>query len=202
MSRHRLHIAILVHSQIIYEGLHAVLSQSDIDCAICKVDSLDDLEVILHSKKVDLLITNPLLLVNREKEVKRMRKNHPHFSIVGINLGIVDNHSLALLDSSFTIFDTTEQVLSKLQKAGNNNELKVTLNDDNLTDRELDVLTKLVHGFSNKEIADSLNISIHTVVTHRKNITTKTGIRSQSGLTIYAISKRIISIEDVDLQNH
>ncbi|MEA4948797.1 MAG: LuxR C-terminal-related transcriptional regulator, partial [Petrimonas sp.] len=53
-----------------------------------------------------------------------------------------------------------------------------------------------------KEIADSLNISIHTVVTHRKNITSKTGIRSQSGLTIYAISKRIISIEDVDFQNH
>ncbi len=199
MSRHQLHITIMVHSPIIYEGLHTVLSQSDMDCVICKVDSLDDLEAILHSKKVDILITNPLLLVNREKDVKRIRKNNPHFSIVGINLGIVDSHSLALLDSSFTIFDTTEQVLSKLQKAGNNNKLKVTTNDDNLTERELDVLTKLVNGFSNKEIADSLNISIHTVVTHRKNITTKTGIRSQSGLTIYAISKKIISIEEVDL---
>ncbi|MDO5664684.1 MAG: response regulator transcription factor [Bacteroidia bacterium] len=199
MNRHRLHIVIMVHSQIIYEGLHTVLSQSDMDCMICKVDSLDDLEDILHSKKIDVLITNPLLLVNREKEVKRIRKNHPHFSIVGINLGIVDNHSLSLLDSSFTIFDTAEQVLSKLQKAGSNSELKITSNDDNLTERELDVLTKLVHGYSNKEIADSLNISIHTVVTHRKNITTKTGIRSQSGLTIYAISKKIISIEDVDL---
>lgn len=202
MSRHRLHIAIMVHSQIIYEGLHTVLSQSDIDCIICKVDSLDDLADILHSKKVDLLIINPLLLVNREKEVRRIRKNYPDFSIVGINLGIVDNHSLALLDASFTIFDTTEQVLFKLQKTRNNSELKAPSNDDNLTDRELDVLTRLVHGYSNKEIADSLNISIHTVVTHRKNITTKTGIRSQSGLTIYAISKKIIQIEDVDLQNH
>ncbi|MDO5523936.1 MAG: response regulator transcription factor [Bacteroidia bacterium] len=202
MNRHRLHIAIMVHSPIIYEGLHAVISQSEMDCIICKPNSLDDLENVLHSQKVDILITNPLLLVNREKEVKRIRKNYPDFSIVGVNLGIVDNHSLSLLDSSFTIFDTAEQVLSKLQKAGNNSEPKVTANDDNLTERELDVLTKLVHGFSNKEIADSLNISIHTVVTHRKNITAKTGIRSQSGLTIYAITKRIISIEDVDLQNH
>ncbi|HHV87076.1 MAG TPA: response regulator transcription factor [Petrimonas sp.] len=202
MSRHRLHIAIMVHSQIIYEGLHTVLSQSEIDCIICKVDSLDDLADILHSKKVDLLIINPLLLVNREKEARKIRKNHPGLSIVGINLSIVDNHSLALLDSSFTIFDTVEQVLSKLQRIGIDSELKAPSNDDNLTDRELDVLTQLVHGYSNKEIADSLNISIHTVVTHRKNITSKTGIRSQSGLTIYAISKRIISIEDIDLQNH
>ncbi|MPM34175.1 hypothetical protein SDC9_80757 [bioreactor metagenome] len=202
MSRHRLHIAIMVHSQIIYEGLHTVLSQSEIDCIICRVDSLDDLADILHSKKVDLLIINPLLLVNREKEARKIRKNHPGLSIVGINLSIVDNHSLALLDASFTIFDTVEQVLSKLQRIGINSELKAPSNDDNLTDRELDVLTQLVHGYSNKEIADSLNISIHTVVTHRKNITSKTGIRSQSGLTIYAISKRIISIEDVDFQNH
>lgn len=202
MSRHRLHIAIMVHSQIIYEGLHTVLSQSEIDCIICRVDSLDDLADILHSKKVDLLIINPLLLVNREKEARKIRKNHPGLSIVGINLSIVDNHSLALLDASFTIFDTVEQVLSKLQRIGINSELKAPSNDDNLTDRELDVLTQLVHGYSNKEIADSLNISIHTVVTHRKNITSKTGIRSQSGLTIYAISKRIISIEDIDLQNH
>ena len=189
MNRQRLHIAIMVNSQIIYEGVYAILSQSDIGCIICKVDSLDDLEEILPSRRVDLLIVNPLLLVNREKEIKRIRKNHPDFSIVGIHLGIVDNQSLALLDSSFTLFDTAEQILSRLEKTGTGNESKLPTNDDNLTERELDVLTQLVHGHSNKEIADSLNISIHTVMTHRKNIAAKTGIRSQSGLTIYAISK-------------
>ena len=59
----------------------------------------------------------------------------------------------------------------------------------------MDVLIHLVHGLSNKEIADKLNISIHTVVSHRKNIIQKTGIKSQAGLTIYAISKKIISID-------
>ena len=68
--------------------------------------------------------------------------------------------------------------------------------DESLSEREIEVLTGIVNGFSNKEIAESLNISVHTVVTHRKNITAKTGIRSQSGLTIYAISKEIISIDD------
>ena len=202
MNRQRLHIAIMVNSQIIYEGVYAILSQSDIGCIICKVDSLDDLEEILPSRRVDLLIVNPLLLVNREKEIKRIRKNHTDFSIVEIHLGIVDNQSLALLDSSFTLFDTAEQILSRLEKTGTGNESKLPTNDDNLTERELDVLTQLVHGHSNKEIADSLNISIHTVMTHRKNIAAKTGIRSQSGLTIYAISKKIVQIEDVSPQAH
>jgi DNA-binding NarL/FixJ family response regulator len=92
--------------------------------------------------------------------------------------------------------------LSRLEKTGTGNESKLPTNDDNLTERELDVLTQLVHGHSNKEIADSLNISIHTVMTHRKNIAAKTGIRSQSGLTIYAISKKIVQIEDVSPQAH
>jgi DNA-binding NarL/FixJ family response regulator len=200
MDKHRLHIAIMVYSHIIYEGLHNIISQSDMDCLMCKVDSLDDLEHILHSKNIDILITNPMQLVNREKELRKIRRNYPDLSVVGINLGVIDTDLLSLLDSSFTIFDSVENVMHKLQKAGNNTEQKSKANDDNLTEREIEVLTRLVHGLSNKEIADSLNISIHTVITHRKNITAKTGIRSQPGLTIYAISKKIISIEDIDLQ--
>ena len=48
-----------------------------------------------------------------------------------------------------------------------------------LSERETEVLEQLVNGLSNKEIADKLNISIHTVISHRKNITQKTGIKSQ-----------------------
>lgn len=199
MSSQQLHIAVMVQSPIIYEGLYTLLSQSELDCAITKVDSLDDLEEVLDSRKMDILIANPLLLVNREKEVKRIRKHFPHFCIAGIHVSIVDNQSLALLDTSFTLFDDVELILSKLQKACNNNRPNVTVNDDNLTEREVDVLRKLVHGCSNKEIADSLNISIHTVVTHRKNIASKTGIRSQAGLTIYAISKKIVEIDGVEI---
>lgn len=197
MNKQKLHIAVMEPSQIIYEGLYAVLSQSNMECDICKVNSPDDLEQLLHFRKIDLLITNTLQLTNREKEIKKIRKSHPVLSIVGINSGIIDNRLLSLLDASFTIFDSAEQIISILQKAGNKKaENKTATEDNNLTDREIDVLVKLVHGFSNKEIAESLNISIHTVVTHRKNITTKTGIRSQSGLTIYAISKKIVSIDN------
>lgn len=197
MSRKRLQIIILEHSQIIFEGVHAVLSQSDLECNIGRVESLEELENILPSKGIDTLIINPLQLANREREIKRIKKNHPNLSIVGIQSGVIDNQLQSLLDHSFTIFDTEEEIISILRQSNRSCSIfKDTEEDDNLTDREIDVLTKLAHGFSNKEIADMLSISIHTVVTHRKNITLKTGIRSQSGLAIYAISKNIVSIKD------
>jgi len=64
-----------------------------------------------------------------------------------------------------------------------------------LSERETDVLRLLAKGLSNKEIADKLNISVHTVNTHRKNIMDKTDIRSLAGLTVYAVTKDIISLD-------
>ena len=69
-------------------------------------------------------------------------------------------------------------------------------NRDTITERETDVLKLLAEGKSNKEIADKLNISINTVITHRKNISQKTGIKSVSGLTIYAVVQNLISLDD------
>lgn len=56
-----------------------------------------------------------------------------------------------------------------------------------LSQREIDVLKLVASGYINKEIADTLQISINTVLTHRKNITAKLGIKSVSGLSVYAM---------------
>lgn len=69
-----------------------------------------------------------------------------------------------------------------------------------LTLREREVLKLVGTGFSNKEIADALFISTHTVISHRKNITEKLGIKSISGLTIYAVLNKIIDSEKLDIQ--
>ncbi len=62
-----------------------------------------------------------------------------------------------------------------------------------LSQREIEVLCQLAKGLTNKEIADKLFISINTVLTHRKNISAKLGIRSVSGLSVYAIMNGYIS---------
>ena len=62
-----------------------------------------------------------------------------------------------------------------------------------LSDRETEVLLLVAQGCSSKEIADRLNISIHTVNTHRKNITHKTGIKSVAGLAVYAMLHNLIN---------
>ncbi len=62
-----------------------------------------------------------------------------------------------------------------------------------LSDREKDVLIALTKGLTNKEIADKLHISTHTVISHRKNIVRKTGIKAVSGLTLYALFNNLVS---------
>ena len=69
---------------------------------------------------------------------------------------------------------------------------------EELSDREKDVLIQVVRGLSNKEIADVLCISTHTVITHRKNIAHKLNIHSSAGLTIYAIVNKLVDINSME----
>ena len=68
---------------------------------------------------------------------------------------------------------------------------------DELSDREIEILVSVAQGLLNKEIADRHNISINTVITHRKNITRKTGIKTVPGLTVYAILNGYVDINSV-----
>ena len=55
----------------------------------------------------------------------------------------------------------------------------------------------VVRGMTNKEIADVLFLSIHTVITHRRNIAKKLQIHSPAGLTIYAIVNNLVEISEI-----
>ena len=67
-----------------------------------------------------------------------------------------------------------------------------------LSAREKEILVSVAQGLLNKEIADKHNISINTVITHRKNITRKTGIKTVPGLTVYAILNNLIDIKEIE----
>ncbi len=69
---------------------------------------------------------------------------------------------------------------------------------EELSAREKEILVCVAKGMLNKEIADAENISIHTVITHRKNITRKTGIKTVAGLTVYALLNNLIDINTIE----
>lgn len=71
-------------------------------------------------------------------------------------------------------------------------------NTEMLSEREREIVSAIVRGLTNKQIADTLYISVNTVLTHRKNISRKLNIRSVSGLTIYAIVNKIVDINELN----
>lgn len=100
------------------------------------------------------------------------------------------NHDI--LNISLCEEDLINRLSKIISSIGDTRSLPAT----ELSSREIDVLKLVALGYLNKEIADKLSISINTVLTHRKNITAKLGIRSASGLSVYAIMNGHISTSD------
>lgn len=78
-----------------------------------------------------------------------------------------------------------------------NSSLPIPEEERDLSAREIEVLVLVSKGCINKEIADKLNISLTTVITHRKNITEKLGIKSVSGLTMYAVMNGYVEADRI-----
>ena len=91
---------------------------------------------------------------------------------------------------------TPEQLIEQLQQIFEAAPQQEFEGSKELSTREIDVLQLVAKGITNKEIADKLNISLNTVLTHSKNITTKLGIKTVSGLTFYAIMNGFLSGEE------
>lgn len=89
--------------------------------------------------------------------------------------------TLSLQSDVSTLIDSLQSIFDKMIKTAKQE------NQEELSSREVEVLKLITRGLINKEIADELCISLNTVLTHRKNITSKLGIKTVSGLTFYAM---------------
>jgi DNA-binding NarL/FixJ family response regulator len=84
-----------------------------------------------------------------------------------------------------------------MEKKPDSDLVKHTKEHEDLSEREKDIVRSVAKGLSNKEIADEHFISIHTVITHRRNISRKLAIHSSAGLTVYAILNKLVDIEEL-----
>ena len=111
---------------------------------------------------------------------------------------VIDSALLKNYDDSFSLYDEPKILEGKLNKLLNvSEEIVTTGGQDILSVREKEIVTCVVKGMTNKEIADALFLSAHTVITHRRNIARKLQIHSPAGLTIYAIINKLIELQDI-----
>ncbi len=110
---------------------------------------------------------------------------------------IPDNNAIKhFILNSCSSKDTYEKFYSFFHTS-DKDEKELKSDTSMLSDREIDVLKEVARGFSNKEIAEKLYISINTVISHRKNITDKLDIKSISGLTVYALMNNLIIPDEI-----
>jgi DNA-binding NarL/FixJ family response regulator len=191
-------VAIAETSYIIRKGLVYVLSKLPCVAKVVEMDENDDIPYQTGILSPDAIIINPMLLGHSlRQDVKQQLKVSKSTSVIALAYNLADEKFYRSYDGIIRINDAENKIEEALTSCFEKNG--TTVEQEELSDREKDILISLVRGMSNKEIADFHHISIHTVITHRRNIGRKLGIHSVSGLTVYAILNKFVDIKDISL---
>ena len=186
-------ILIIEPSEVIAEGLKVVFSEQTRYRILEPLTSLDDVDSRLSMFDPDIVILNPTL-----PGVNEFFMAHADdCNIVALAYQFAPQSVMRQFDMVIDITDSRGSILDKVVRLVGQASKSHTGNtngpdDYELTKRETSVLVLVAKGLMNKEIAETLNVSVHTVITHRKNIMHKTGIKSVAGLTIYAMLHNLI----------
>lgn len=162
------------YSIVAFAGKHAPISN--------KLKELKDIIIRYYPEKNNYLLNAVLLeIILCEQDLASHCKIEDKLFVPAVKLVELQ------LKKNGTVLYTDESV----NDTGEKNKTDV------LSDREKDILIGITKGLSNKEIADTLCLSVHTVTTHRRNISQKLQIHSTAGLIIYAIANKLVDIEDI-----
>ncbi len=121
--------------------------------------------------------------------------------IIALEVGRLDRYAQAQYDAVISIVDELETISEKIHSLIVDEDASPDGDKDKdlLSQREKEIVALVVKGMTNKEIADTLFLSVHTVITHRRNIARKLEIHSATGLTIYAIVNKLVDLSEIKL---
>lgn len=192
-------LIIVEPSPIVIAGLLDFFEDINQIQIVSKLDNIDDLQEKMIVHNPELLIINPLMFgYSNNNFIKQINQNYPQTICIALVTTFIDKNFLKFFREKIELSDNKQKVVSKIMSLLNNNDEASSQNDSiDLSNRETDVLICVAKGMTNKDISEFLNISIHTVITHRKNIIRKTGIKSVSGLTVYALLNNLIEESEV-----
>lgn len=186
---------VVVHKcDVVRRGLAEIL-RTNSDNHVIDLARIDDLLLFpLIQDNVLVIVSQSLFETNRQFVLEMLN------ACVGKEfLWLDDAFDSCRNDNSICLSDSCAMILHKVEK------LKRKFDDNKpddctveLSKREKDVLRLVALGHTNKEIAEELFLSIHTVISHRKNIVDKTGIKTTPGLTMYALLKRVVDMSEFD----
>ena len=190
------HVTVLVLSEspIIAAGIASLLAGRKDPTVTALMTDLAGLPDALHTHKAIAVMADPLLLPpERIAPLKAESPWNPHF--IAVYSSALPRSVTREYDAALSVYDPPEQFISLITKA-----VAEEIDEDTsreLSPREKDVVIGIVKGLSNKEIAAEINVSVNTVMTHRRNIASKLQIHSPAGLTIYAIVSKLVSIDEL-----
>ena len=192
-------IAIADPSVIVLNGLAALLHDLPEYEVVLQSDDMHTVMTRLRILRPEVLIINPVMIDHSKRRmVRSLFEEFADMRVVALVSAFFENSILRQYQGVIEITDDLQRIKSTL------NQVVIQRNNDDadvdsslLSDREKDVLICLAKGQKNNEIAENLNISASTVITHRKNIVRKTGIKSVSALTVYAILNNLLEEKDI-----
>ena len=190
-------ILIVVPSAIAAKGLEQVfndLGEFEV-CAILR--DINGQE--LRSMAPDVVIVDPEIFDYASRSsVKARVAEYSDAAVLAFTIGPLDEDQQRQYDGIIGLMDTPPAIIKKVRAALEDRTEAPRSEGEELSQREKEILICVAKGMLNKEIADQYNISIYTVITHRKNITRKTGIKTVAGLTVYALLNNLIDMNSVE----
>ena len=196
-------LVIADNSPIVRSGLIAVLRHiPGLKIQPYEVQTQSSLQNYIFMHEPDLVIVNPIF--DGWFDIKAFKAGLKKTSIKFMALlsAVIDTAVLKDYNDSFTIYDDVEQISTKIAKLlSEDSDKDQSAENENLSQREKEIIVGVVKGLTNKEIADKLCLSIHTVITHRRNVSRKLQIHSPAGLTIFAIVNGLVELNDIKNQS-
>ena len=192
-------IAVAETSVIIRSGLTTVLKRlPNLNVVPIEVSSPESLQSYIHLHTPDVLIVNPTFGGWFNLPAFKAENGKVETKYLALVCSVIDSISLKEYDDHLSICDDPETIATKINQLLCTDEEEEKENEqETLSQREKEIITCVVKGMTNKAIADQLYLSIHTVITHRRNIARKLQIHSPAGLTIYAIVNKLVELQDI-----
>jgi len=150
------------------------------------------------SKKPEFVIIDPESINDGLIKLVQKLNSEKSIRIIGLIFPTSNQNIISLFRYTLNIQESKYELIEVLKKIIGKEDKEIEQNEQLLSKRETEILSNLALGLTNQEIANKLFLSIHTVMTHRKKITGKLGIKTVSGLTVYALINKLIDIREIE----